>query len=91
MSTIASLGTKGEIKRQQIKFSDSELANGQPYSLWHFPLQFYLITMVQEQKLLTSLKNNVEGRQLGNICEHFSLKFRNVCVEISYVNIDERL
>ena len=25
MSTVASLGTKGEIKRQQIKFSDSEL------------------------------------------------------------------
>ena len=36
-------------------------------------------------------KNNVEGRQLGNIYEHFSLKFRNVCVEISLVNIDERL
>ena len=47
--------------------------------------------MVQEQKLLTSLKNNVEGRQLGNIYEHFSLKFRNVYVEISFVNIDERL
>ena len=25
MSTVASLGTKGEIKRQQIKFSDREL------------------------------------------------------------------
>ena len=40
--------------------------------LWHFPLQFYLTTMVQAQKLLTSLKNNVEGPWLGNIYEHFS-------------------
>ena len=31
--------------------------------------------------------NNVEGRWLGNIYEHFSLKFRNVSV----VNIAERL
>ena len=42
-------------------------------------------------KLLTSLMNNVEGRWFGNIYEHFSLKFRDVCVEISFVNIDERL
>ena len=49
-----------------------------------------LTTMAQEQKLLTSLMNNVEGRWLGNIYEHFSLKFRNVCVEIFFVNIDER-
>ena len=50
-----------------------------------------LTTMAQEQKLLTSLMNNVEGRWLGNIYEHFSLKSLNVCVEISFVNIDERL
>ena len=56
-------------------------ANGRPYSLWHFPLQFYLTTMAKEQKLLTSLMNNVEGRWLGNIYEQFSLKFLNVCVE----------
>ena len=79
MSTIASLGTKGEIKRQQIKFSDSVIrgnieANGQPYYLWHFPLQFYLTTMVQEQKLLISLMNNVDGRWLGNIYEHSLLE-----------------
>ena len=60
MSTVASIGTKGEIKRQRIRANIE--ANGQPYSLWHFPLQFYLTTMVQELKLLTSLKNNVEGR-----------------------------
>ena len=47
--------------------------------------------MAQEQKLLTSLMNNVEGRWLSNIYEHSSLKFRDVCVEISIVNIDERL
>ena len=35
--------------------------------------------------------NNVEGRWLGNIYEHFSLKFGNVSVEISFVNITERL
>ena len=35
--------------------------------------------------------NNVEGRWLGNINEHFSLKFGNVSVEISFVNIAERL
>ena len=35
--------------------------------------------------------NNVEGRWLGNIYEHISLKFCNVFVEISFVNIDERL
>ena len=52
---------------------------------------FYLTTMAQEQKLLTSLMNNVEGCWLGNIYEHFSLNFRKVCVEISFVNIDERL
>ena len=57
MSTIPSLGAKEEIKRQQIKFSDSELdlanieTNGRPYSLWHFPLQFCLTTMAQKQKL----------------------------------------
>ena len=57
MSTIASLGAKEEIKRQRIKFSDSDLdlanieANGRPYSLWYFPLQFCLTTMAQEQKL----------------------------------------
>ena len=56
-----------------------------------FSAAVLLTTMVQEQKLLTSLMNNVEGRWLGNIYEHFSLKFRNVCVEISFVNIDERL
>ena len=81
--------TANKVQRQRIMANIE--ANGQPYSLWHFPLQFYLTTIVQEQKLLTSLKNNVEGRQLGNIYEHFSLKFRNVCVEISFVNIDERL
>ena len=75
MCAIPSLGAKEEIKRQRIKFSDSELdlanteTNGGPYSLWHFPLQFCLSTMAQEQKL-----NNVEGRWLGNIYEHFSLK-----------------
>ena len=53
-----------------------------------FSAAVLLTTMVQEQKLLTSLMNNVEGRWLGNIYEHFSLKFRNVCVEIY---IDERL
>ena len=56
-----------------------------------FSAAVLLTTMVQEQKLLTSLMNNVEGRWLGNIYEHFSLKFRNVCVEISFANIDERL
>ena len=35
--------------------------------------------------------NNVEGCWLGKIYEHFSLKFRNVCVEISFVSIAERL
>ena len=35
--------------------------------------------------------NNVEGGRLDNIYEHFSLKFRNVSVEISFVNIAERL
>ena len=35
--------------------------------------------------------NNVEGRWLGNINEHFSLKFGNVSVEISFVNIAELL
>ena len=35
--------------------------------------------------------NNVEGRWLGIIYEHFSLKFRSVSVEISFVNIAERL
>ena len=35
--------------------------------------------------------NNVEGRCLGNIYQNFSLKFRNVSVEISLVNIAERL
>ena len=46
MCAIPSLGAKEEIKRQRIKFSDSELnlknieTNGRPYSLWHFPLHF---------------------------------------------------
>ena len=66
-------------------------ANGRPYSLWHFPLQFYLTTMAQEQNLLTSLMNNFEGRWRGNIYELFSLKFLKVCVEISFVNIAQRL
>ena len=35
--------------------------------------------------------NNVEGRCLGSIHEHFSLKFGYVSVEISFVNIAERL
>ena len=63
-------------------FSDSELdlanieTDGRPYSLWHFPLQFCLTTMAQENKsCLTSSMNNVEGRCLSNIYEHFSLKF----------------
>ena len=89
MSTVASLVTKEEIKRQRIRANTA--ANGRPYTFCHFLLQFYLITMAQEQKLLTSLTNNVEGRWLGNIYEHFSLKSLNVCVEISFVNIDERL
>ena len=38
----------------------------------------------------TSLMNNIEGRWLGNIYEHVSLKFLNVCVKMSFVNIAER-
>ena len=47
--------------------------------------------MAQEQNLLTSLMNNFEGRWRGNIYELFSLKFLKVCVEISFVNIAQRL
>ena len=50
-------------------------------SLRHFPLQL----------CLTVWMNNVEGCWLGSICEYFFLKFRNVSVEISFVNIAERL
>ena len=56
MSRIPPLGAKEKIKRQRIKFSDSELdlahieTNEPPYSLWHFPLQFCLTMTAQKQK-----------------------------------------
>ena len=60
MSTIPSLGAEQVIKRQRIKFSDSELdlanieTSGRLFSsllFMAFPLQFCLTTMAQEQKL----------------------------------------